>query len=432
MRTEQPVTYLFALAFGRGIECVQEGALRSTQQRPSLMALTLAQQKAVAIAPKFTAGLSAFGSLLTCILILWPKRKRNTYHRLVLGMSLCCLSSSVAWFFTTWPIPRGTADVFGAVGTQQTCSAQAFFAQFSLSSVMYNASLSVYYVLVIVKGWPDEKIFKVEPIFHLHSIAWGLGTALASIGLTLFNQVGWDCWIGPHPLGCKESWKNNGITTCTRGDNGSLYQWVFYYAPLWAVITAVTVLMYWVYWTVRKQERVMERYRHRSIAGAPTDQDRVKKSRQIANQAAYYVGAFLVTWFFPTIFQLVLVISGSGEVNFGLLILTAFFVPIQGLLNLIVFMRPKYLRYVKNNPHQFFIFAWFRMMQAELGFKDKPRARRSTTERSSFLSTFLQKNLQENNKDSIAVPVESQCSSGVVNEQSENQASVNDCSENDV
>jgi hypothetical protein len=156
----------------------------------------------------------------------------------------------------------------------------------------------------------------------------------------------------------------------------------------------------------------------------------VKKSRQIANQAAYYVGAFLVTWFFPTIFQLVLVTRGEG--NFGLLILTAFFVPIQGLLNLIVFMRPKYLRYVKNNPHQFFIFAWFRMMQAELDFKDKPIARRSTTERSSFLSTFLQKNLHEDNKDSIKVPVESQCSSVVVNEQSENHASVNDFSENDV
>ena len=387
------------------------------------MTLTLAQQKAVAIAPKFTAGLSALGSALTCFLILWPKRKCKTYHRLVLGMSLCCLSSSVAWFFTTWPIPRGTPDVFGAVGTEQTCSAQAFFAQFSLSAVMYNASLSVYYVLVIVKGWSDERILKVEPIFHLHSITWGLGTALASIGLTLFNQVGWDCWIGPHPLGCKESWKNNGMTTCSRGNNGTLYQWAFYYAPLWAVIVAVTVLMYWVYWTVRKQERIMERYLPTSIAGAPaaSDRERVKRSRQIANQAAYYVGAFFVTWLFPTIFQLVLVTS--GRLYFSLLFLTAFFVPIQGLLNLIVFMRPKYLRYVKNNPNQSFIFAWFRMMQAELGYGDKSQAsgRRQSSEQSSFLSTALPKKLHENNKViSEVVPAESHCSSSeVVNEQSE-------------
>jgi len=211
------------------------------------MATTLAQQMAVAIAPKFTAGLSALSSLVTCFLILRPPKttggrqassnKRGTYHRLVLGMSLCCLSSSVAWFFTTWPIPRDTPGVYGAVGTQGTCSAQAFFAQFSLSSVMYNASLSVYFVLVIVKKWSDDRILKIEPFIHLHAMAWGLGTALASIFLTLFNDLTWNCWISASPMGCEESWKNDGVTTsagttdpCTSGHStthrsGSSSRW---------------------------------------------------------------------------------------------------------------------------------------------------------------------------------------------------------------
>ena len=203
------------------------------------MATTLPQQMAVAIAPKFTAFASAVGSSCACFLILRGgsgsgSNQKRTYHRLVLGMSMCDFSASVAWFFTTWPIPRGTPGVYGAVGTQQTCSAQAFFAQFSLSTVMYNATLCVYYVLVIVKGWKDEDIVKIEPFFHGHAIAWGLGTGLASLGLTLFNQVGWDCWISAAPLGCQESWNSpDGTTTCVRGDNGSLYQWAFYYAPLW-------------------------------------------------------------------------------------------------------------------------------------------------------------------------------------------------------
>lgn len=339
------------------------------------MATTLAQQKAVAIAPKFTAGLSAIGSVVTCILILRPKAKptrpqrgrqpsgkrRTTYHRLVLGMSLCCLSSSVAWFFTTWPIPRGTPGVYGAVGTVGTCTTQGFFAQFSMSSVMYNASLSVYYVLVIVKRWSDDRILRVEPYIHLHAMAWGLCTAIASASLALFNQVGWDCWISASPIGCDESWKNAGVTTCERGDNGSIYQWAFYYAPLWAVIPTVTSLMYWVYYTVRRQERAME-VRQSVLT---IDRNKLKKSKQIAVQAAYYVGAFYATWFFPTIFQLVLVTK--GKVFFALLFLTAFFIPIQGLLNLIVFVRPKYVRYVKNNPGQFFLLAWFRMLLAELG-----------------------------------------------------------------
>ncbi|KAL3778378.1 hypothetical protein ACHAW5_000601 [Stephanodiscus triporus] len=290
-------------------------------------------------------------------------------------MSLCCLSSSVAWFFTTWPIPRGTPGVYGAVGTQGTCSAQGFFSQFKISSVMYNASLSVYFVLVIVKQWRDDRILKVEPFIHLHAMAWGLGTALASIFLTLFNDLTWNCWISASPMGCEESWKNDGVTTCVRGDNASLYRWAFYFGPVWVVITVVTILMYWVYYTVRRQERAMARLQ--SVPNGASDRDLLKKT---AIQAAYYVGAFYVTWFFPTIFHLVLVTS--GKVYFPLLFLTSFFVPIQGLLNLIVFVRPKYGRYVKNNPDQFFLLAWFRMILIELGCrKESSEARNS---RASF------------------------------------------------
>jgi hypothetical protein len=371
------------------------------------MALTLSQQKAVAIAPKFTAGLSAICSLVTCVLILRSKngggaapprttKISGTYHRLVLGMSLCNLSSSVAWFFTTWPIPRGTTGVYGAIGTQGTCTAQAFFAQFSLSSVMYNASLSVYFVLVIVKGWSDDRISRVEPYIHLHAVAWGLGTACASVGLGLFNQVGWDCWISAYPTGCDESWNNDSITTCERGDNGSLYQWAFYYAPLWAVIITVTTLMYTVYHTVRVQERKMERLG--SILN--DDRDRLKKSRKIAVQAAYYVGAFYVTWFFPTIFQLVLVTN--GDAHFALLFLTAFFVPTEGLLNLIVFVRPKYGRYKRNNPDQFPLLAWFRVIQIELGCGIRSSEAGSHTRNNSWLPSLPRRFSMKNDQQAAA------------------------------
>lgn len=372
------------------------------------MATTLAQQKAVAIAPKFTAFASAVGSAITCLLILrrgsgsssssGGESKKRTYHRLILGMSMCDFSASVAWFFTTWPIPRGTPGVYGAVGNQQTCSAQAFFAQFSLSTVMYNATLCVYYVLVIVQGWKDEDIVKIEPFFHVHAIAWGLGTGLASLGLTLFNQVGWDCWISAAPLGCQESWNSpDGTTTCVRGDNGSLYQWAFYYAPLWFVIVLVSGLMYWVYHTVKAQEKAMDKYKVSAVGSSNGNRDdeidgssgrpgrlrRQPSSAQLSNykriqkQAFFYVGAFFVTWFFPTIFQLVIVTS--GKFPFSLLFLTALFVPIQGLLNLIVFIRPTFMRYRRAHPDDFFLPAWFRMLWQELKKDGNSAGRHSST-----------------------------------------------------
>jgi hypothetical protein len=358
------------------------------------------QLKALAIAPKFTALSSAVASVVTAFLILARRGERKrTYHRLVLGMSLCDVSASVAWFFTTWPIPAGTPGVYGAVGNQQTCSAQAFFAQFSLSTVMYNGSLAAYYYLVIVKGWKDDRIVKVaEPVFHINAIAWGLGTSLASLGLTLFNQVGWDCWISAAPLGCQESWNSpDGTTTCERGDNGSLYQWAFYYAPLWFVIILVIGLMNSVYRFVKKQEQRTEKYSSQyqvslpantSALSATVSSDQVagqanaetvsaahlKKQKtimgkesthkRVAVQAGLYAGAFLVTWLFPTIYQLVIVTTGTFP--FPLLFLTAFCVPIQGTLNLIVFTHPNYSKYRKTHPDQFFLAAWSRMLGQEL------------------------------------------------------------------
>ena len=121
--------------------------------------------------------------------------------------------------------------------------------------------------------------------------------------------------------------------------------------------------MYWVYAHVRNQENQMNKY-----ASSTTISEERKKQmthqRRVKNQAAMYVGAFLITWLFPTLFQLVIVIA--GKFPYPLLLLTAIFVPIQGLLNLIVFIRPKFMRYKEKNPGTNMIVAWFQMLYLEV------------------------------------------------------------------
>jgi len=62
-------------------------------------------------------------------------------------------------------------------------------------------------------------------------------------------------------------------------------------------------------------------------AGFKRRRQSVTYHARIRLQAFHYVGAFYVAWFFPTIFQLVIV--SSGKFPFPLLFLTAFFVPCQ-------------------------------------------------------------------------------------------------------
>jgi hypothetical protein len=211
---------------------------------------SLAQSKALAITPKVSSILSLLGSTYIIFdVIKMRTSKRKIYHQILLGMSISDVLASSAWFFTTWPIPPDVFPAWGASGTQATCTAQGFFAQFSIATVFYNGFLALHYLLVIRFGWTEDRIKRARlgTIIHGVSLSAGIVTAAVSAAKGLLNPIGWDCWISAVPLGCAESWQQNGETTCTRGDNANLYQWVFFYLPLWVIIILVTAAMLIVY-----------------------------------------------------------------------------------------------------------------------------------------------------------------------------------------
>jgi len=206
------------------------------------------QQVALAIVPKITASLSLIGSGYI-VFDGWrskrrTKRDRNTYHRLITGLSICDMVMSMGIFFSTWPMPEGTPNIYGAVGNTRTCTAQGFFEQIGVSAVMYNGSLSTFYYLRVRRGWPLSRIVKAEPWLHAIPLIFGLATMVAGLFLKLYNYGVWDCWIAPYPLGCDESWRNGGSTNCERGNNATLYIWLFDLIPKWSSIFLVTINMW--------------------------------------------------------------------------------------------------------------------------------------------------------------------------------------------
>jgi len=293
--------------------------------------------KAIAIAPKFPALLSIFGSSFIVLHVTYARKgKRSTHHRILLGMAICDVFVSIVFFLGTWPIPRGSPNAFAAIGNQATCNFQGFFSQFSLAVAMYNASLSFYYVCKIRLGWSEEFITKkVEPCLHILPLTIGIATSVAAWALKLYNNDSWECWISPNPQQCNESWKNGGVTNCVRGDNASLYRWTFYYSLLWVAIVMVSVDVFIVYRFVLNQEVASRRY------DVDSDVRRFKRSKRVAVQGYWYCGAFYMTWIFPTITRLTQAIIGDAA-PFALVLTTAMFVPIQGFFNFLVYAHPRW------------------------------------------------------------------------------------------
>jgi hypothetical protein len=209
------------------------------------MTFTPQQQVVLAIMPKISAilALLADGWIITEVLTdqsstsKQPPKRHHPYHRLLCAMSLYGSLESLSNFASTWPMPRGTPGVYGAMGTQTTCTLQGYLESFSMCAPMYNACLSFYYLLVIKYGWSEEALRRtVEPCMHFGIFAFTFGSATYTLTTDLYNPANLWCWIASVPSNCWDSWRYGDQATCIRGDNAWIFRWAFYYAPLWGCI----------------------------------------------------------------------------------------------------------------------------------------------------------------------------------------------------
>lgn len=271
-------------------------------------------------------------------------------------MSLMDVIYSIKCFLSTWPIPE-ELPIYLASGTTATCTAAGFFGHGgALASAVYNGTLTAYFVLTIVNGWTQRRIHRrVEVWLHVVPLLIGWSTAIASLPLTLFNPIGWTCWIGPWPPGCS----GDDDDACVRGANADIYRWAFFHAILWACFAYVSIAMLLIYLKIRRAEVVSRQYRepedNLNIECTTASQQEKKQkneysrrlSRRFGVQACYYVAAFCVTWIFPMA-QFV-VTQRNGHLYFPLLALTVVFNPLQGFWNAMIYIRPRYLAYRKRS-----------------------------------------------------------------------------------
>uniref|UniRef100_A0A7S1D3Y8 G-protein coupled receptors family 1 profile domain-containing protein n=1 Tax=Cyclophora tenuis TaxID=216820 RepID=A0A7S1D3Y8_CYCTE len=316
------------------------------------MAPLSSAQQIVLISLSTTSGcLSMCGSICIVILAL-QRRQQGTYHRLLLTMSLIDIFHSIAIVFNPFLLPKNP-DRIWSIGNDRTCSMAGFFAQLSSSVSFYNAMLNLNYLLTIRCGMDSNKLTKwVEPWMHALSIIYPLCTATLGVSVGMFSELelGQACWISDYPRGCEE----DPNVDCT----GQVFGWIFSGIPLLSTLAFLLISNILIYLKVRE---IVAKQRRFSVS---MDDSIRRKKQDVGTQASLYVAAC-----FNTVIWLVVIrtleslgVHREDESSvFHLLILTSFFYPLQGFWNLLIYVRPRYMRWRRREPD---LSRWFSFRQA--------------------------------------------------------------------
>ena len=251
---------------------------------------TLTSPIYTAITPKVTGMLSLMGSALIFLDGIQTLRRTSdglvsgTYHRMMVGMSVFDITSSMCHILSTWALPI-ESGAFQAMGSQGTCKAQGFFSEVgNMAVVLYNATLCMYQLLTIRIGWKEYGISKIELMFHVIPILVGLTMGIMGLVKNIYGPAGHMCWYVPEKT-------------------GGLFR-LIHLGIIWFAIIFVAIGMLLIYWEVRRLDHAMKIYnvRRSSILTAKELKEKRKaerrgsKTRKVAERAMLLMGAMFFSW----------------------------------------------------------------------------------------------------------------------------------------
>ncbi|KAL7573588.1 hypothetical protein ACA910_008723 [Epithemia clementina (nom. ined.)] len=286
-----------------------------------------AEQTALALAPKFSAGLGLpCGVLLS--LYIWRDQlshKGNPMLRALLSVSFYEILDAMAWFLSTWAAPRETQWVW-ASGTQASCSLQGFFLQFVIGAPLSSCAMAFYFYLVVIHDKTQQDLARIERFILGGIFLYALTTSIVLLVLGQYNPIGAVCWVQGSPPLCGNSvYIANMDVPCDRGDWAWVYGMVLFYIPVWICYLCIIYCNFSIYWQIRS----------------------TPEGKWFALQSFYYGLAFCITWAPSTVWS---ALQWSNGGSFWLDLASAIFEPLAGFWNLTIFLRnrPKIRKELKN------------------------------------------------------------------------------------
>jgi hypothetical protein len=317
-----------------------------------------------ALVPRFTGSLSAISSTLIIYVIMRSQtRLSSIYHRIMFGMSLADVFSSIAMALTSLPMPSHMPkeEVFGyswagtRLGNEYTCNAQGFFQTSGIVCMYaYNAMLCVYYACAIALTMREKNIKKyVEPFLHGMPVILGTVNGLLPLLQEMYNpwRYPW-CAPVPYPIACTD--KNQELE-CIRGSakaNRQRNELITYLIIcFFLVIVSSLVMVVWkVISTERSMTHISKLYGKRGFKEMQRILKKHANTKVVLIQAISYIAAFLVS-LLPAIVLLIGVdnrLPSKTIKEFEKLSLVL--MPLQGFFNGVIFISHKVYNYRRTHP----------------------------------------------------------------------------------
>ena len=167
------------------------------------------EQQICQILLRCSSVLSIGGSSYIVYSLLGPRReselKTKLFNRLLLGLSVSDVLSSLLLFLGAWPMPADSlhsASLHANLGNQATCDAQGMGLQvFYFSSIYYTACLSLHFLLYVKYQWTEQQLTRrAEPYMHVACWFLPLMTALICFAFDMYNPTAFFCYVVTYPV----------------------------------------------------------------------------------------------------------------------------------------------------------------------------------------------------------------------------------------
>jgi hypothetical protein len=301
----------------------------------------------------FTSLLSGLVSLLgslTVAYIVWRDRHKKlkfVYHRILFGLSLIDCIASLNFAFGFLVVPKGF--FWGAHGNIASCEASGFLNTFFASQIPYNFGLALYYLLIVRYGKTQEFVAcYVEPYIHILALSVPMGITLWALytnGLNPLPILGGWCAIAAFPPLC-----NAAAGECTRGLMHRATVSAMLFGVLLPSFIGIAIIMVMIIRHVRGRIAAVVRYR--------TQPRLDQTARQTVTQALLYIVASLLPNAILLVNHVLNYVFPTHQVTLRFVVsfLIKLILPLQGLFNLIIYVRPRYtvLRREKGDSFSFF------------------------------------------------------------------------------